>query len=67
MTFKDLAIELRRAIKWDGLLLDEAANELDRLHKIEDAARNLVAQKGGYNTQQAYERLSALLVPNERS
>lgn len=45
----------------DALL---AANEIDRLRKIEAAARNLVAQKGRHHTEQAYQRLAALLVPN---
>lgn len=38
--------------------------ELARLQEIEAAARNLVAQKGRHHTEQAYQRLAALLVPN---
>lgn len=38
-----------------------AAGEIDRLRKIEDAATNLVKQKGRHHTQQAYERLAALI------
>ena len=35
--------------------------EIERLRKIESAARNLVAQKGRHHTEQAYEQLAALI------
>ncbi len=40
--------------------------EIARLRDIEAAARNLVAQKGRHNTEQAYQRLAALLMPNDK-
>lgn len=36
-------------------------DEIERLRKIESAARNLVAQKGRHHTEQAYEQLAALI------
>lgn len=39
----------------------EAAGEIERLRKIEDASRNLVQQKGRNHTQQAYDGLDALI------
>lgn len=44
--------------------IEDDGREIERLRKIEAAAKNLVAQKGRHHTQQAYERLAALLVPN---
>ena len=38
-----------------------AAAELRRLHAIEESARNLVKVKGGYNTEQAFNKLKELL------
>lgn len=35
--------------------------EVARLRRIEEAARNLVRQKGRYNTEQAYNRLTEVL------
>lgn len=35
--------------------------EYNRLLTIQEAARNLVAQKGRHHTQQAYEKLAASL------
>lgn len=35
--------------------------EIARLREIEDAARNLVAQKGRHNTEIAYKRLADAL------
>ena len=37
--------------------LSGAADEIERLHKIEAAAKNLTAQKGRHNTEQAYRKL----------
>lgn len=48
------------AQKLRGLIAD-AANELDRLIAIEKAARNLIAQKGRYNTEIAYKLLESTL------
>lgn len=39
----------------------EAANEIERLRKIEAIAKNLVAQKGRFNTEIAYKRLEEAL------
>ena len=39
---------------------------MKRLRKIEEAARNLVKQKGRHHTQQAYERLAELVAPNNQ-
>lgn len=41
--------------------------EIARLREIESAARNLVMQNGRLNTEIAYQRLAALLVPNLNS
>ena len=35
--------------------------EIERLTKIEDAARNLVAQKGRHHTEIAYKKLEEVL------
>lgn len=40
------------------------SSEMKRLRKIEEAARNLVKQKGRHHTQQAYEWLAELVAPN---
>jgi hypothetical protein len=40
------------------------SGEIERLREIEAAARNLVVQKGRHHTQQAYERLAGLVLPN---
>ena len=40
------------------------SSEIARLRKIEAAAKNLVQQKGRHHTEQAYQRLAALVVPN---
>ena len=37
--------------------LAELREELERLRKIEAAAKNLIAQKGRHNTEQAYRKL----------
>ncbi len=39
----------------------EAADEIERLRKIEAAARNLVAVKGRHHTDQAYKHLEGVL------
>lgn len=39
----------------------EAADEIERLQKIEAAARNLIAVKGRYHTELAYKRLEEVL------
>ena len=44
----------------------EWREEIARLRKIEAAAKNLVAQKGRHHTEQAYQRLAALVVPNAK-
>ena len=38
-----------------------AADELRRLHAIEEAAKKLVKVKGRYNTEQAFNKLKELL------
>ena len=56
----DLVERLRNRIGYDATverMIDEATNELERLHKIEAAAKNLTAQKGRHNTEQAYRKL----------
>ena len=39
------------------VLEDEAADEIERLQKIEAAAKNLVAVKGRHHSEQAYAKL----------
>lgn len=55
---------LRRQLAASDESLTKATAEILRLRKIEAAARNLVAQKGRHHTEQAYQRLAALVVPN---
>lgn len=38
-----------------------AADEIERLRKIESAAKNLLAVKGRHHTEQAYKALEELL------
>ena len=38
-----------------------AADEIERLRKIEAAARNLLSVKGRHHTEQAYKRLEEAL------
>ena len=54
---------------WSGFqrLADEAAAEIERLQKIESAARNLVAQKGRHNTEIAYKKLVEALATIKES
>ena len=56
---------LRRQIIARDEALTNATVEILRLRTIENAARNLVAQKGRHHTRQAYERLAALVVHND--
>ena len=44
--------------------IEDDEREIDRLQKIEAAAKNLVAQTDRHHTEQAYQRLAALVVPN---
>lgn len=41
----------------DIALMNEAADEIARLRRIESAAQNLIAQRGRHNTEIAYRRL----------
>ena len=39
----------------------EAADEIERLRKIEESARNLLSVKGRHHTEKAYQRLEEVL------
>ena len=41
--------------------LQEAADEIERLRKIEAAAENLTSVKGRYHSEQAYQALAEVL------
>lgn len=43
------------------LAMEADKRELERLRKIESAARNLIAQRGRHNTEIAYVRLAEAL------
>lgn len=60
----DLVERLRNRIGYDATverMIDEATSEITRLTKIEQAALNLIAQKGRHNTEQAYRKLEEAL------
>ena len=46
---------------YGGTEICMAADELRRLHVIEEAAKNLVKVKGRYHTEQAFNKLKELL------
>jgi hypothetical protein len=52
-----VAAELRRLVSFNQQLMDEVA----RLQKVEDAAKNLVKVKGRYHTEQAFNKLKELV------
>ena len=51
------AAELRRLVSFNQQLMDEVA----RLQKVEEAAKNLVKVKGRYHTEQAFNKLKELV------
>lgn len=56
--------ELQRAgLSVFGHRTTEAADLIERLDRVEAAARNLVDQKGRHNTEVAYRRLAEALSP----
>lgn len=42
-------------------IMEAGSDEIERLTKIEQAALNLIAQKGRHNTEQAYKKLEEAL------
>ena len=54
---RQAAAELRRLVSFNQQLMDEVA----RLQKVEEAAKNLVKVKGRYHTEQAFNKLKELV------
>ena len=54
---RQAAAELRRLVSFSQQLMDEVA----RLQKVEEAAKNLVKVKGRYHTEQAFNKLKELV------
>lgn len=48
------------------LLLREAADEIEKLRRIRDAAQNLLTVKGRHHTEQAYKMLEEVMKESEK-
>lgn len=61
----------KRATRMEGAVVllekerDELRTQLATAQAVVDAARNLIAQKGRHNTEQAYKRLATAIAPDQ--
>ena len=61
---KETLVDRAKRLGMYTATVGEMLDEIERLRTIEVAAKNLMAQKGRHNTQQAYLRLADTVTPN---